>query len=762
MLNPDESAAQSAIPVLAANKNLETKQIYIMRLKLFVPLAMLGLAITLMAAGLANRPITFGDERATEANITRVTAGLLAQSQFSHHPLDKELAGKFLDGYLDSLDGDHTLFLQSDLKDFDQLRTTLARDTRSAGDTHPAYVIFDRFLERLQQRANFVTDALRTDKFNFTGHDIYTYDRSHAPRPADITDAQKLWLQQLRADYLQEKLNGKTPAEIVRMLTDRYQEQVKSMKELNRNDVLNIYLNALAHVYDPHSDYFGKEEMQSFNIAMNLSLFGIGATLESNDGYCTIRDLMPGGPGARSGLLKPGDRIVAVAQAGKNPVDVVDMPLTHAVELIRGPIGTSVSLTIIPAGAADSARKTITLVRDEINLEDQEASARIVDWPMREGKMLRLGVIDLPSFYTDMDGTQGGEHHSASADVAELLHKLEAENIHGVILDLRQNGGGSLEEAVNIAGLFLPPGPVVQTRGPEGDIEVDSCHDAKARYNGPLIVLTSRYSASASEIVAGALQDYSRAIIVGDPTTFGKGTVQTIVPLASILRHFHLGYAYDPGALKVTIRKFYRPSGASTQIKGVASDIVLPSPSGVSGVSESALKDPLPWDAVPAADCQPLNLVQPYLAALREESARRVATEKDFAYLCDDIAQLKTSLATKSVSLNEAERRKEMAQSEALQAAIDKQSLALQATMPRTYEITVETAALPGLLPPLAFTSSVAVTHTSKLKTSKDNLDMAVPNEPPTQDIILTETEHILADYAALLGHQTESVLSAR
>jgi carboxyl-terminal processing protease len=280
--------------------------------------------------------------------------------------------------------------------------------------------------------------------------------------------------------------------------------------------------------------------------------------------------------------------------------------------------------------------------------------------------------------------------------------------------------------------------------------------------NGPLIVLTSRYSASASEIVAGALQDYSRAIIVGDPTTFGKGTVQTIVPLASILRHFHLGYAYDPGALKVTIRKFYRPSGASTQIKGVASDIVLPSPSGVSGVSESALKDPLPWDAVPAADCQPLNLVQPYLAALREESARRVATEKDFAYLCDDIAQLKTSLATKSVSLNEAERRKEMAQSEALQAAIDKQSLALQATMPRTYEITVETAALPGLLPPLAFTSSVAVTHTSKLKTSKDNLDMAVPNEPPTQDIILTETEHILADYAALLGHQTESVLSAR
>jgi carboxyl-terminal processing protease len=739
----------------------------IMRLKLFAPLAALGLAAalitTITVAASGNHPAAPADASATEANITRVTAGLLEQSQFAHHPLDTDLAGKFLDGYLDALDDGHVLFLQSDLKEFDGYRANLAHATRRTGDTRVAQVVFDRCLERLEQRTAYVTKTLQTAKFDFNGHGVFSYDRDNAPRPRDLAAARELWRQQLRAEYLEEKLAGKKPAEIVKTLTDRYAQLVRSMKELNHDDVLEIYLNALAHVYDPHSDYLGHEEMESFAIAMNLSLYGIGATLHSEDGYCTISDLVPGGPAARSGQLKPGDRVIAVAQAGKSPVDVVNLPLTHVVELIRGPKGSVVRLTIIPAGAADeSVHKTITLVRDEIKLADEQAKASIVDWPAGGHQPLRLGVIDLPSFYADVEGKHGRNHRSASADVAELLRKLKAEKVRGIILDLRDNGGGSLEEAINLTGLFIPRGPVVQTRGPDGDIDIGSSDDSAPLYNGPLIVLTSRYSASASEILAGALQDYGRALIVGDPTTFGKGTVQSLVSLAPVFNRYGLGYAYDPGALKVTIRKFYRPSGASTQLRGVASDIILPAPSGVSGVSESALKDPLPWDTVPAANYEPLNLVQPYLATLREQSARRVAAEKEFAYLREDIALLQKNQATKSVSLNEAGRRRELARAKEIQAAFDKESLALQPTTPRTYEITLENAALPGLPPPLTFTNSAALADTGKLSARKETSSLEVTNGPPSQDIILTETEHILADYAALLGHQTNAGLTAR
>jgi carboxyl-terminal processing protease len=535
------------------------------------------------------------------------------------------------------------------------------------------------------------------------------------------------------------------------------------MKELNRDEVLEVYLNALAHVYDPHSDYMGHEQMDSFAIAMNLSLFGIGATLQAEDGYCKIHELMPGGPAARSGLLKPGDRIIAVAQAGKEPVDVVNMPLPRAVELIRGPKSSVVNLTIIPAGEVnDSVHKTITLVRDEIKLEDQEAKARILDLPVGQNRTVRLGVIDLPSFYADMDGKHGGSHRSASADVAKLLGKLKAENVRGIILDLRRNGGGSLEEAIDLTGLFIPRGPVVQTRGPDGDIEIGAKNDSAALYNGPLIVLTSRFSASASEILTGALQDYGRAVVVGDSSTFGKGTVQSILPLAPIMDRNGLGHTYDPGALKVTIRKFYRPSGASTQLKGVASDIVLPSTSDFSDVSESALKDPLPWDTVPAADYDQLNLVQPCLPALRADSSRRVSAEKDFTYLRDDIARLKKSLASKSVSLNEAERREEMAQAKARQNEFEKENLALHENVPATYEITLRNAALPGLPPPLSFTNSVATANPKSSAIGAHELDAIATEKSPSQDIILTEAEHILVDYVGLLEHKSEPSLTVR
>jgi carboxyl-terminal processing protease len=714
------------------------------------PLVALALVVVFATTGLGRRSAAEPDTRTTEANITRLTTSLLEHSQFAHHPFDSDLAGALLDRYLDALDGTRSLFLQTDVDEFAANRATLPQATRAAGDTRAAEAIFARVLTRMDQRASYVADTLRTATFDFTGHDVDSLDRGHAPRPADLTAARKLWLEQLRAEYLQEKLGDRRPETIASTLTHRYAQQLQTLKAVKPDEWLEVYLDALAHVYDPHSDYLGHEQMESFAIGMKLSLFGIGATLENAEGYCTIRSLVPGGPAARSGLLKPGDRIVAVAQAGQQPVDVTNMPLSRTVELIRGPKGSTVTLQILPADGADGALplKTASIARDEVKLEDQEAKARIVDLPTGKGDATRrLGVIDLPSFYADRGDGAGAGSRSATADVARLLGKLKAEHVEGIVLDLRTNGGGSLEEAITLTGLFIRQGPVVQTRNPNGEIEVGADTDPGVAYDGPLVLLTSRFSASATEILAGALQDYGRALVVGDSSTFGKGTVQTILPLARIMDQAGLAHSYDPGALKVTISKFYRPSGASTQLRGVSSDIVLPSTSDISEVSESALKNPLPWDAVPSASYERLNRVEPYVARLRDESARRVAADKDFRYLADDIARLRQRLATKSVSLNEADRRHELALDKARHD--ERADGGLRETRPTTYAITLENASEPGLPPPVARTndpdpvSSPATSHLDPLPNDRSAAD----------DIVLSEGERILADYVDLLTH---------
>ncbi|HTB61466.1 MAG TPA: carboxy terminal-processing peptidase [Polyangia bacterium] len=715
-------------------------------------LVALALAVALTSAGFAAqlaRPSA--DSPATEANITRLTTGLLEHSQLAHHPFDGQLAGTVLDHYLDALDGARSLFLQADIDQFAAYRATLAQATRGAGDTSAAKAIFARYLERLAQQTAYDSYALRTAKFEFSGHDRYAFDRENARRPATAAEAQALWWQQLRAEYLQEKLSDKRPEQIVSTLESRHGQALRTMKELHSDEVLEIYLDTLAHVYDPHSDYLGHEQMESLSIAMNLSLFGIGASLESEDGTCKVRELLPGGPAARSGLLKPGDRIVAVAQAGQQPVDIVNMPLSRAVELIRGPKGSTVTLTIIPSAgaAAGASTKTASLVRDEITLEDQQAKARILDLPTgRKGATVRLGVIELPSFYADMGG---GRRRSATADVSRLLGKLNAEHVRGVVLDLRHNGGGSLEEAISLTGLFIRTGPVVQTRGADGKIVVDEDRDPSVLYDGPLILLTSRFSASASEILAGALQDYGRAIVVGDSSTFGKGTVQNILPLAPYMDQVGLGHAFDPGALKITTSKFYRPSGASTQLRGVAADVVLPSTSDFSDVSEASLKDPLPWDVVPPASYERLDRTKPYVVALRERSDRRRATEKPFADLQNDVASLKKDLATKSVSLNEAERRQEISQSKAREAELARDERALQANAPTTYEITLKNASSPGLPSPLASTDQAATKAAPGPTSALAALGDEMKGRSTTQDLILDEGVRILADYVDLV-----------
>ncbi len=617
-----------------------------------------------------------------------------------------------------------------------------------------------RYLERLEQQATYDTQLLKTSAFDFSGHDVYSLDREHAERPRDVAAAQELWQQQLRAEYLQEKLGGSPPEKITETLIRRYEQQLATMKGLDNEEVLDVYLNALAHVYDPHSDYLGHEELESLSIQMNLALFGIGATLESHEGYCEIRALVPGGPAARSGVLKPGDRIIAVAQPGKTAVDIKNFPLSRTVELIRGPKGTPVTLTLLPEGAPDGAlTKSVQLVRDEIKLEDEQASARVFDLSNGNGPALRLAVLDVPSFYADMEGGIGSESRSVTKDVARLLAKLKSEKVRGIVLDLRRNGGGSLNEAISLTGLFIHDGPVVQTRDPSGVVHVGVDDDSTEQYEGPLVVLTSRFSASASEILTGALKDYGRALIVGDSSTFGKGTVQNILPLARVMDAAGLAHAYDPGALKVTIQKFYRPDGASTQLRGVASDIVLPSTSDFSEVSESAMKNPLPWDTVPATHHDSSNQMQPYLPMLQQASKTRVETGKAFSYLMDDIARLRMNLKTKSVSLNEAERRRDIDQAKAREAERAQVSKSLRAAAPTAHKITLKDVDAPGLPPATKLTDDQAeqTTLPSRGSLSSRKTDLAIAD-----DVVLDESARILADYVRLLNRNPSSANAVR
>ncbi|MEO5712976.1 MAG: S41 family peptidase, partial [Luteolibacter sp.] len=495
--------------------------------KIIIPAVSISASLIATALAFGFRNSETLDAKATDAAITTLTSKILENSQFAHQQLNDELANKFFDRFLDSLDGNHMLFLNSDLEEFSKFKPTLAEAVREQGDNQLARLVFKRYLERLDQRVAFVSSSLKSGPFEFIADETFSYDRKKAPHPADLTAAQVIWKQQLRYEYLQEKLAGKKDEEIAKTLDRRSSRVTDTMRKLNDSAVLELYLEALAQVYDPHSDYMGPEQMKSFEISMNLSLVGIGATLRSDDGYCKIMELVPGGPAARSGLLKNGDRIVGVSQKqGAEFTDLVDLPLSQAVDLIRGQKGTNVYLNIIPAASTDpSERKTLMIVREEIKLEDQQAKAKIIDMPAGDSTR-RIGVIDLPAFYAGEGNAKSGPT-SATADVSKLIDKLKTEKVTGIVLDLRRNGGGSLQEAISLAGLFIPSGPMVQTRSMKGDVEVGIDHDGKVAYDGPLVVLTSRLSASASEIVAGALQDYGRAVIVGDTSTFGKGTVQT-------------------------------------------------------------------------------------------------------------------------------------------------------------------------------------------------------------------------------------------
>lgn len=741
-----------------------------------------------------------------DGRITWLSAKMLETLHFSRQPFDNSLSSKFLDRYLKTLDPQRIHFTQGDIDGFEKYRATLddlTANRKGVADPSPAFEMFNRFVQRLQERAAYAEDLLRNEKFSFETDEKIVVDREGSPYPKDQAEATKLWRERVQFEYLQEMLGkiaekekaSKTAAknaakegtsgaeppaaeakpkksdheQIVETLRNRYQRNLKTFRDFDNDDVLQVYLSALAHVYDPHSDYLGHDQLESFTINMNLSLFGIGAELRSVDGYCTINRLLPGGPALKSGKIKEKDRIIAVAQGDGTPVDVVDMSLSKAVQLIRGPKGTEVRLTVVPDGADNSSSKIVTLIRDEIPLEEQAAKAKIIETTGASGDKLRLGVIDLPSFYASFDPSNSrnpkAEPKSTTADVAKLLEKLKQEGVGGVVLDLRRNGGGSLEEAIRLTGLFIKRGPVVQVKGSEGPPEIDGDGDPSIAYDGPLIVLTSRFTASASEILAGALQDYGRALVVGDSSTHGKGTVQSVNSLKPYLQ-LPRSFTNDPGAIKVTIKKFYRASGPSTQLRGVVPDIILPSVLSESeDLGESSLDNALPGDTIASAEYEYLNRVAPYLAELRRRSGERVEKDSEFGYIREDIALYKKQKADKTLSLNLKQRLKEKEESEARTKTRDKERLARAESADVVYEITLKLADKPGLPPPVEKTNSVAKAsspHPGFELAAYDGAEDDSEEKPPAVDAAMAEAQRILKDYVSLSSHANLAATSRR
>jgi carboxyl-terminal processing protease len=590
---------------------------------------------------------------------------LLEHGHYSRRKLDDSVSRQLLTNYLEALDYNHLFFTQKDVDAFTKKYATELDNDIVAGNTASAYAIHDLYKKRVTDRIAKAKEMLK-QPFDFKSDRTVEINRQKAPWPKDEADADRIWRDRIENELLAEHLS-KTEKDPLARITKRYDRLQRTINEQTREDVLNIFLSTLAQTYDPHSEYLSKSELENFSINMRLSLVGIGAVLQSDEGYAKIMEMVVGGPAAKDGRLKVGDRVSGVAQGDKEFVDTVDMKLDKVVEMIRGKKDTIVRLQVLPVNATDpSQRKIIEIKRDEIKLKDAEAKAELVERPLPDGSMQRLGWITLPSFYADMDRSGAANAKSTTKDVLALLNRLKQEGISGLVIDLRRDGGGSLEEAVNLTGLFIKRGPVVQAKDSNGNVNVSRDRDSSIAYDGPLIVLTNKLSASASEIFSAALQDYGRAIIVGDSSTFGKGTVQNMIEIGRVMPF--LGGGNEAGALKLTIQKFYRVAGGSTQLKGVLPDIKLPSLTDHPEIGESAMKGPLPYDTVDPVPFERWNVPLPK-AELAQRSSARVASELEFKYIAEDISTVQKRLAENRLSLNLEQRKKEIDEEKARKAA---------------------------------------------------------------------------------------------
>ena len=618
---------------------------------------------------------------------------LLEEGHYTRQKLNEDVSRKFLQTYLEMLDFSHLFFTQKDIDDLNaKYGSSMAGDVL-LGNLKPAYEIYALYTKRMDDRVAKIKELLK-QPIDFKGSATVELSRQKSSWPKDDAEADQLWRGRIANELLQEHLSEHPIEPPAQLVARRYDRLARNVHEEDKDEQMKLFLDALAQAYDPHSEYLSKADMKNFSINMGLSLVGIGAMLRSEDGYAKIESLVPGGPAQADGRLKVGDRITAVAQGPADYVDVREMRLDKVVEMIRGKKGTHVRLLVIPSDATDpSRRKNVELVRDEIKLKDQEARADIIIRKDENGDPIKLGWLTLPSFYADMDKHQ----KSTTRDVLALLKRLKKENIAGLVIDLRRNGGGSLEEALSLTGLFLKSGPIVQTKDYNGSIRVSANPDPGIAYSGPMVVLTSRQSASASEIFAAALQDYGRAVVVGDKNTFGKGTVQTILPIgrfASLLG----SRSDEDGALKLTIQKFYRVAGGSTQLHGVASDVILPSLSDLPEFGEGALKNALAYDEVAKArytkwsDSHSLFIDQ-----LRRRSEERVKNDPEFHYVMEDIGRLRHKLDENRISLNEDQRKKELQDDKLRKETRSKERLARNEEEPRIYRVTLDTVDKPNL-----------------------------------------------------------------
>ncbi|PTY07399.1 tail-specific protease [Opitutaceae bacterium EW11] len=645
--------------------------------------------------------------------------------------------------FMTELDGQRLFFFGSDKEEFAKRYPTswLYNNIASLGKIDPAYSIFTTYEERIQARVSWIFEELKKD-FDLTAKDAYVVDRSKSPWPANAAESDDLWRKRLKFEIIQEVLNKKTVDEAKQNVRKRYERLLKNVDDIDSSDIAEMFLSSIARLYDPHSTYFSAETYEDFGIQMRLQLVGIGALLGIEDDYCVIKEIITGGPADLSKQLHPNDKIIAVAQSTGEPVEVIGMKLRRIVDLIRGQKGSTVKLTIQPADATDpSVRREIEITRDVVNLDSARAKGAIFQVPDATGKTRPIGVITLPAFYGPDSNSEGADKTSATKDVAELIERMQKEGIDGLVLDLRHNGGGLLSEAIDLAGLFIKQGPVVQVKNYYGEVKVDSDEDPQIEYAGPLAVLVSRFSASASEIVAGALQNYGRAIVVGDSSTHGKGSVQTIIEMKNL--NPSLGRSpVKTGATKLTVQKFYLPNGHSTQLKGVIPDIVLPSIDDYLPIGEKDLPHALVWDEIPSSYFDGHALDPKVVTPLREASLLRQSQLEEFSYLKKNIDWFKTKQEQKSLSLNLSERQQQKDSDAAFRKDMDAEKTRLEKNHFTFKEFTLGTPKPPKVKAPK--------------KADSDNPEDAVDIDPDENenfsklDIPLRESLRVINDALAM------------
>lgn len=598
---------------------------------------------------------------AQEAKAAHLAAELLSRYHYKAVQLDDALSSKMFDQYLRSLDPEKIYFLQADI---DRLAVDRNRldDAILTEDLRAPFEIFNLYERRAIERMAYARSLLHKG-FDFTSHETLMIDRKDQAWPATEADALDLWRKRVKNDWLRLKLAGQDDGAIAKVLDKRYDSTAKRLGKITGADAFEAFMNAYTTAIEPHTNFLGPRAAANFDIAMRLSLAGIGAVLMDIDGYATIRELVAGGPASLSGQLQVGDRIVGVAQGPNQPMDdVVGRRLDDTVALIRGAVGSTVRLDVLPAdNGPDAPSKTVVLVRNTIKIQDSAAKAKVYSVATGEGKRL-IGVITLPSFYEDLDALRKGDkdYRSASGDVAKLLADLKAQKVDAVLLDLRNNGGGSLREAIGLTGLFVGKVPVVQTRNAKGDVSVEKNANTALAWDGPMGVLINRASASASEIFAAAIQDYGRGLIIGE-RSFGKGTVQTVASLDRAARNTSPVY----GELKMTIAQFFRVNGGTTQLRGVTPDIGCLQSGNDTLFGESSFDNALPATKVKAADYTPVGNITEQLARLLAWHESRVQRDRDYQNLLDDLAKARERRKNNVISLNEAVRRKERADAEA-------------------------------------------------------------------------------------------------